>query len=161
MSEYSIDKKDEDSIKKRIDNNKVIKIFSSLKKKDKNDLFIFDFNYYKNLLKKIVRYICIFSIFLLIYLLYFLSLEKCTIGLEPCCAKFKWIEKKIIEEIISCLLMEIMIQLMIFKILSKKHLIHIINFNFLYYFILLFIISFLFIPVNCFILCKFKLFTKI
>ena len=171
MSENSIDKKDEDSIKKRIDNNKEIKIFSNSKKKDKNDLFIIDFNYYKNLLKKIVRYICIFSIFLLIYSLYFLSLEKCTLGLEPCCAKFKWIEEKITEEIISCLLMEIMIQLMIFKILSKKHLIHIIiifniflfyshglnfedhgYFNFLYYFILLFIISFLFIPVNCFII---------
>ena len=172
MSEYSIDKKADGSKKAKIYNNIVIKIFSCFMKKDKEDLFKIDYKFYKNLLKKIVQYVCIFFVFLLIYLLYFLSLEKCTLGIEPCCAKFKWIEEKILEEIISCLLMEIMIQLMFFKIISKKHLIHIIiifniflfyshglnfddhgYFNFLYYFILLIIMSLLLIPVNCFIIC--------
>jgi len=76
--------------------------------------------------------------------------------------------EKIKEGIYSCILMEIMIQLMIFKIISKKNLIHIIIlfivfllyshgfyfhdhgfFNLFFYFIILSIITIIFIPLDC------------
>ncbi len=81
--------------------------------------------------------------------------------------KFGWIRKKLKEEIFSAILLEIIIQLMICKIISRKHLIHIIfifivlflfnhglefynhgYFNFLYYCILLLILTLVLIPLD-------------
>lgn len=95
-------------------------------------------------------------IFILIYFLYLFSLEGCFDGEDICSTKIIWIRKKIVEEIISCIIMEIMVELMIFKIISRFHLLHIIiffllclnyshgvtfdnhgYFNFIYYFIIL------------------------
>jgi len=134
------------------------------------------YNNYEIIINPLLIYLFIFVGFTLIYLFYFLSLEECTEGIDICCVKFIWIEKKIQEEIISCLLMEIMLQLMLFKIISKKHLIHIIifftiffvyshglsfqdhgYFNFLYFFILLTINTIILIPIDCCIIfCKNK-----
>ena len=79
-----------------------------------------------------------------------------------------WIMKKVREEIFSCILMEIMIQLVIFKIISIKHLIHIIiifilfylychgiyfhdhgYYNFYFYLVILSIITTIFLPLDC------------
>ena len=122
-----------------------------------------NFNYYK----KYFAYAFISFIFFLIYLFYYLSLEKCFHGEGICSCFFDWIMKKVREEIYSCILMEIMIQLMIFKIISRKHLIHIIilfiifflyshgiyfhdhgYYNFYFYFIILSIITAIFIPLD-------------
>ena len=81
---------------------------------------------------------------------------------------FCWIMNKVREEIFSCILMEIMIQLIIFKIVSIKHLIHIIiififfylyshgiyfhdhgYYNFYFYFLILSIITTIFLPLDC------------
>ena len=121
------------------------------------------FKYYK----KYFKHAIITLIFLLMYLLFFLSLEKCTEGAEICSVKFGWIRKKLKEEIFSAILLEIIIQLMICKIISRKHLIHIIfifivlflfnhglefynhgYFNFLYYCILLLILTLVLIPLD-------------
>ena len=129
------------------------------------------FNYYK----KYFKYAFISLVFFLIYLLYFLSLEKCSEGGEKCPMKLGWIKKKVKEEICSSILLEIVIQLMIFKVISKKHLIHMLiifillflyshgleffdhgYFNFLYYFILLFILTFFFVPLDCILFYKKK-----
>ena len=86
--------------------------------------------------KKYFKNAFISLIFFLMYLLFFLSLEKCTEGAEICSVKFGWIRKKLKEEIFSVILFEMIFQLMIYKIISKKHLIHI---------IIIFIVLFLFI----------------
>ena len=67
--------------------------------------------------------------------------------------------EKIKEGIYSCILMEIMIQLMIFKIISKKNLFLLYShgfyfhdhgfFNLFFYFIILSIITIIFIPLDC------------
>ena len=151
--------------------NDINSINSSKKKKikyskinDKYHLIINFFYYYKIFFK----YAFISFAFFIIYLLYYLSLEICTEGVGNCSEKINWIIKIIKKEIYSCILMEMMIQLMIFKIISKKHLIHIIIlfivfflyshgfyfhdhgfFNFFFYFIILFIITIIFIPLDC------------
>ena len=79
-----------------------------------------------------------------------------------------WIMKKVSEEIFSFILMYIMIQLLIFKIISIKHLIHIIiifilfylychgiyfhdhgYYNFYFYLVILSIITTIFLPLDC------------
>ena len=126
---------------------------------------------YNKLLQKLFKYLISPIIFVIIYLLYFLSLEDCREGLENCSHKLRWIELKIKEEIISCLLLEIMIQSIILKILSKKNLIHIIiiffiffeyshglNFfdhgyyNFFFYIVLMIIFTIICIPIDFFII---------
>ena len=123
--------------------------------------------------KKYFKNAFISLIFFLMYLLFFLSLEKCTEGAEICSVKFGWIRKKLKEEIFSVILLEIIFQLMIYKIISKKHLIHIIiifivlflfnhglefydhgYFNFFYYCILLFILTLVLIPIDFMIVYK-------
>ena len=84
---------------------------------------------------RLLKFLIIFPIFLSIYLLYYRSLEFCLEGLENCSHRFLWIEKKIEEEIISCILMEIILQLMILKIISKKNLIHMFIIFIFYYFL--------------------------
>ena len=85
--------------------------------------------------------------------------------IEICSQKFEWIIKKVKQEIISCILMTIMIQLMIFCIVPKKHLVHIIivfifffnyshglnfddhgYFNFFYYCVLISLFSTILMP---------------
>ena len=124
------------------------------------------------ILQESIKYLVILVVFVVIYLFYFLSLEECTEGLENCSLKFNWIVLKIKEEIISCVLLEIMLQLMFLKIISKKNLIHIViiliifilyshglNFsdhgyyNFYFYLVILFISTILFIPIDFFIIC--------
>ena len=116
---------------------------------------------------RLLKFLMIFPIFLSIYLLYYRSLEFCLEGLENCSHRFLWIEKKIEEEIISCILMEIILQLMILKIISKKNLIHIIIiliifliyshgqsfedhgfYNFFFYIILLLIFTIALLPID-------------
>ena len=83
--------------------------------------------------KKNVEMIIIF-IFLLSYYFFFLSLEKCLDGESICCMKFQWMKKKLIEEIISCLLTIILLELIILKKTSKLHLIHFVTVFSLFYF---------------------------
>ena len=91
-------------------------------------------------------------------------------------SKSECIKTKIKEEVFSCLIMEMIIQLMIYKYLSKIHIIHIIivmsyfyykshglsfddhgYFNFLYYLILLFSFTLALIPFGFIIIhCGFK-----
>ena len=103
--------------------------------------------------------------FIFIYFLYLFSLEGCYEGEDICSTKIIWITSKIVEEIISCLIMEIMLELIIFKIISRLHLIHILivfplffyyshgvvfdnhgYFNFIYYFILLLLLTIIIYP---------------
>ena len=71
--------------------------------------------------------------FILSYFLYYKSLESCTKG-EDACTKMKdWIKSKVKEAIFSLLIMVILFELIIYKIISRSHLIHIIfNFTFFY-----------------------------
>ena len=108
--------------------------------------------------------------FFLSYLLYYKSLESCTKGEDKCTKMKFWIRIKIKEVIFSCLIMIILFELIIYKVISRLHLIHII-FNFILFylyshglnfedhglynlrgFIILFIIFFIiFLPINAFI----------
>ena len=135
------------------------------------------FKYYAAMLQKSIKYLIVSITFVVIYLFYFLSLEECTEGLENCSLKFSWIELKIEEEIFSCILLEIMLQLMFLKIISKKNLIHIViiliifflyshglyfsdhgYYNFFFYLVILFIFTIVFIPIDlCIIFCKNKI----
>ena len=80
----------------------------------------------KRKLKNIEFQLFIFMIFGLCYYCYFLSLESCNDGEGPCSTYIDWIKKKVIQEIISCVLLFIMLQIIILKKISKYHLIHII-----------------------------------
>ena len=76
-----------------------------------------------NLLKNTL----IFGVFLVSYYLYYLSLEKCLEGEDACTKKLKWIKKKLTQEFASCALISVLIQLMLYKIISRFHLIHLIT----------------------------------
>ena len=136
-----------------------------------SQIILLNYKYLYETIKKLVKYFIIFLTFLVIYFLYFKSLEICLDGIAKCSHKYSWIERKIEEEIISCILMEIMLQLMILRILSKKNLIHIIiilitffkyshgqNFydhgyyNFFFYIFLLSIMTIAFLPIDIFII---------
>ena len=73
----------------------------------------------------------IYAFFFLSYLLYFISLEKCTKGMDECPRDIDWIKRKINEVIFSCLIMLILIELIIYKKISKLHIIHILLFFFI------------------------------
>ena len=60
-----------------------------------------EYNNYEFIFRKSFLNSLIFIGFFLIYLLYFLSLEPCIEGIDKCCVKFIWIEKKVKEEIIK------------------------------------------------------------
>ena len=87
-------------------------IIQNKKKKNKYCNFIFGNNKY-------------LFLYLLSYFLFFLSLEKCLEGEDVCCMKMKWIIKKIIELIISCLILIFLFYSIIFNNNSKLHLIHV------------------------------------
>ena len=105
--------------------------------------------------------------FFISYLLYYNSLEKCTEGMDECPRRIDWMKNKIKEIFFSCLIMAILIELIIYKRISKLHLIHIIicfilfytyshgitfedhgYYNFELYFILFIIFFILFLPIN-------------
>ena len=146
--------------------NSLDKIFKNFKSNDIRITSI-NYNYYIKLFLNSLKNLSIFFGFFFIYLDYFLSLEICSEGIEECSKKVEWISKKIKQEIISCVLMTIMIQLMIFNVVPKKHLIHILiafifffkyshglnfddhgYFNLLYYFVLLSLFSIILIPLD-------------
>ena len=123
--------------------------------------------------KNNIKKFCIFTIFGLCYLLYFLSLESCYLGEGVCSTKLKWIKRKVIEEIISCVLLAIILELIFFNVISKYHLIHIILlfvffyyyshemnfidhgfFNFFFYFIIVIILIIFMAPYNLIFFCN-------
>ena len=87
--------------------------------------------------KKMINYVLkntfIFSIFLISYYLYYLSLEKCFDGADVCGKNLKWIRKIVIQEISSCVLITILLQLAFYKIISRFHLFHLIIAFFSFY----------------------------
>lgn len=123
-------------------------------------------------MKSNLKYPNIFVLILFIssYYLYYLSLEKCLDGFDICGKKKKWIFRKVIEAFISYIILSIIIELIIYKIISKFHLVHILiiytyfykmshgldfhdhgYFNFLCGITIIFIIILAFIPFNLFI----------
>ena len=127
--------------------------------------------YYKTILNILLNQkIYVYSFFLLSYLLYYYSLEKCFEGMDECPKRIDWIQTKEKEVIFSCLIMVILIELIIYKKINKLHLIHIIfsfvlfysyshgldfedhgYFNFKGYLILFIIFIILFLPINALI----------
>ena len=80
-----------------------------------NQISINKFKRFKRKIKNNIKYICIFTILGLSYLLYFLSLEPCFLGEGFCSIQFKWIRNKVIEEIISCVLLAIILEFIFLK----------------------------------------------
>ena len=122
------------------------------------------------LFKKYFPIIITILSFLLSYLLYYLSLEPCFGGFDTCVFQKTYIKRKVIESVLSVLINTILIELMIFKKISKLHLIHFVIayfllykysngydfddhglFNFLGCFTLLFLILLILCPMNIFI----------
>ena len=112
-------------LKDKSSNGKLDNNFKNINVLDSRIIIKYDSKYYPTILLKSIKYLIIFLVFSLIYLLYFLSLEKCDEGLEKCSLKLSWIESIIKKEIISCILLAIMLQLIFLKIISKKNIIHI------------------------------------
>ena len=109
-------------------------------------------------------------LFFLSYFLYYKSLESCTKGEDKCTTMKYWIKIKVKEVIFSCLIMVILFELIIYKVISRLHLIHMIfNFILFYlysnglnfedhglynirgYFILFIILIIIFLPINALI----------
>ena len=68
------------------------------------------------------------------YYLYYLSLEKCTSGVDICGNNFKWIYQKVTQLTFSCFFSSILFILIIFNIISRLHLFHFVAiFIYLYY----------------------------
>ena len=73
--------------------------------------------------------------FPLSYILYYLSLEKCMKGIFECGKNYNWIYKKIFQVFFSSIIIAILVELMILKLITKKHLIHVfifLSFFFIY-----------------------------
>ena len=96
-------------------------LYKNICKKTQYETIINDSKYYIGKIKKIL----IFIMFFHIYYFYYLSLESCFDGEGPCSSYIKWIKKKVKQEIISCLLLTTIIQLILYKKIAKAHLIHI------------------------------------
>ena len=71
--------------------------------------------------------------FFLSYLLFLLSLEKCYLGIDVCPGRFDWMKLKVKELIISCIILSILIEFMIYGFISKLNIIHVIVMFFLFY----------------------------
>jgi hypothetical protein len=85
----------------------------------------------RNIFKKLL---VLFS-FIFSYILYYSSLEKCLDGFDACAKRVRWIIFKLIESIISYAITAILLELVILKIISKYHLIHLfVIYNIFYYF---------------------------
>ena len=78
------------------------------------EIIVKDFKYYKNKIMNLLTKLSIFC-FILCYILYFISCEKCYDGEDICSSKVAWIFTKIIEEFISCIIMSILLQFILFK----------------------------------------------
>ena len=159
-------------------------VFTNLKKENENEIF-YEFNNFssnsgfkeieikeyndKTVLIGYYIYKKLFVLlsFFLVYLLFFLSLEKCYLGIDSCPGKFDWMKLKLKELIISCFILSILIECIFYDIISKLNIAHIVVifysfyeyshglefddhglFNFIGYFSLLFIILLFFIPFN-------------
>ena len=145
---------------------------NGIEKNDEFNIIIKDNKYYKKRLKKIIKKLILFIGFILIYYLYFISLEPCYEGEGFCPTHTDWIKKKVFEELISSFILAVMIQLIVLKKISKFHIIHIIisfmsfyyyshgmNFenhgyyNFFLYFIIVFILNIIMLPFDLMIYC--------
>ena len=175
MSEFSEVKKEQYSKNGKTYSIQPTKFLKDFLKRGRRLIYT-DYKCNKNRFRTLLKYLFVCISFLIIYLLYFLSLEICSEGIDNCSVRFQWIELKIKEEVISCIFLVIMIQLIFFKVISMIHFIHIIiifgsflsyshgynfydhgYFNFLYYCILLAIITTILIPLDyLIILCKNK-----
>jgi hypothetical protein len=153
--------KEKINIKKIIKEENIIKSGQlNLKKKNKK------INFFCIFLKNLIY----LFLFFISYYLFYLSLEKCHEGIDMCCTKYFWIKKKIIEEVISCLIISLLIELMFYNIITKLNIFHILivfcylykyshgldfddhgYFNFSGLFILVFIILVCFLPFNIFL----------
>ena len=87
----------------------------------------------KKLINNILKNTFIVSIFLISYYLYYLSLEKCYEGEDKFCKKIRWIKKKVIQLFSSCTLVAVLLELILYKIISLFHLIHLIIVLFSFY----------------------------
>ena len=134
-----------------------------------NIIIVKDSNYYKNCIKSHYKS---FIAFTFIYFFYIISLEGCYEGEDQCSLKISWMYHKIIEELVSCIILVIVVQLMLFKIISKRHLIHLIiifplfyiyshgldfpdhgYYNFFYYFVVFTIFTIIIQPFSIIIYC--------
>ena len=77
--------------------------------------------------KKICKYYSLF-LFLISYILYYLSLERCYEGFDACSLKNEWIKFKIEQEIISCIIIVLLLELIFYKIVSPLNILHLIVF---------------------------------
>ena len=77
----------------------------------------------KNVEYFIFTYFDIF-LYLIAYIFYYLSLEKCLEGEELCGNNMTWIYKKLVELIISCEIISFLVGKIIFNYSSKLHLMH-------------------------------------
>lgn len=110
-------------------------IYKYIDKKSQYELFINFIKYYTRKYKNIIKHILIFIMFILSYYFYYLSLESCFDGEGPCSSYINWIKTKIKQELISCLLLSILLQLILNNKISIFHLIHIIVIFFFFTFI--------------------------
>ena len=127
-------------------------------------------NFIMRNLPSIIKHFTCFILFSVSYYFYYSSLERCYEGNDGCGKKMKWITIKVIHLIISSFIMSILLELMFYKIISKLHLIHFAlvffifynishgmdfddhgYFNLLAYFILIFTIIMMMLPINGFI----------
>ena len=88
------------------------------------------FNWSKKYIKKAVKiFLYKYSdgfLYIIAYLLYYLSLESCLEGEELCGNNMTWIYKKLVELILSCELISFLMSKIIFNYSSKLHIIHLI-----------------------------------
>ena len=92
-----------------------MKLYNNIKKKYNKNFKVFIYKY------------SIYILYIVAYLLYYLSLESCLDGEELCGNNMKWIYKKVIQLVISCELISFLVAIIIFNYSSKIHLIHIIS----------------------------------
>lgn len=114
-----------------------------------------------------------FLAFLLSYYFYFLSLEKCSEDWGKCSTKAAWIRKKLIQSLISIIIISLLFELIILKIISRWNLLHLLfvstfffnysngrdfndhgHYNFLGCFIIFILFFVSFLPLNILIYLK-------
>jgi len=90
-------------------------------------------NYYKK--EKIIFKLsnAVYILFFLSYFLYYLALERCMQGIFECGKKFEWINRKLIQAILSSVIIGTLLELMILRLITKLHLIHASIFLFISY----------------------------
>ena len=148
--------------------------FSSIKRK-LHKIYSFrreeiNLKFIKKYIRTNLKNIICFFIFIICYYLYYLSIERCYEGNDGCVKKMRWIALKVVQEVISCIIVSILFELMFYKIISKLHLIHFAiafiffyqyshgmdfddhgYFNFIAYFIIVSVLLLFILPINGFI----------